>query len=104
MEQTAKFRYIMCDTRGFGSCDECNQEGPVGHLCLPCCRKEGMKIGKCYVCPHEGPVWEACDWCNDGQFVPKVHGQCECGQFGPVGLVCYNCGDHKYKLVTGEDE
>jgi hypothetical protein len=96
------FRFGFVDHLGFGSCDNCNQEGPVNRLCLRCCVAEGMILGICFVCSHKGPVWYECDWCEAGEHMPPVFGMCDnCEKRGPGGKAC-ECGDGTYDISLAE--
>ena len=83
------FRYWFVDTIGWGTCNGCEGQGPVGKLCLECSGHPGMVLEACFVCGHQGPVWCWCKWCDHGQHVTAVYGECNaCELKGPFGEKC----------------
>jgi hypothetical protein len=98
-------RFYFVDSVGFGTCDNCGEEGSFKMLCLTCCKTEGMVLEARSVCNNCSPVWKKCEGCNWGQYVPPVYDCCDsCGEQGPVGVRCDGCRDGDYVVDNLESD
>jgi hypothetical protein len=77
-------------------------------LCIECSEENGMLMGVCFACKNIGPIWCDCEWCYNGQNVPKEYALCdECEDKGPINMKCDNedCGGYgvyKTKETRGD--